>query len=511
MDKPKKRKWWIWLIVVVAVIAVVIFIVIQNLAAQSQAILEAMSGTEQSYTVARGTVEKTITATGQLSAPDQVLVKLPDGLMVEEILVSAGDRVSAGDPLARLDANSVALQLAYLADEVNKDDNRLATADEYDSIKAPAKGRIKYLPVNENDDVRTAMEQYGVLAILSSDGYMRLSIETDRELTLGERMEVQWDGGKAKGTVSRKTPNGYVILVPDDHAPYLKTATLMDGDTQVGSGTLEINMPLEVLAYDGIIRYIRYHLDESVPDGKEIFRLRVPPVSIAYANRYASRTKLAELYKKVIALSTNPYLTAPCDGVVGEVSLKQGALSGSTVNANVENTAVTLQTGGARILTVDVDELDVLSVMLGQQAEISLDTMADQVLAGEVTNISAVGTRTNSISVFPVEVTLDYDERLLAGMNGSATILVERAENVLLIPLMAVNEDGEGEFVMRKAADGTTERTAITTGRSDGDMVEVTEGLQEGDVITYTDTGMADAFFGAMGGGSVSATSVTVG
>lgn len=509
MDKPKKRKWWIWLIVIVAAAAVGIWLLLQNLAAQSQAVLEAMNGMEQTYTVERGAVEKTITATGQLSAGDTVLVKLPDGLMVEEVLAAPGDRVAAGDPLARLDVNSVALQLSYLAEEVRKEDDRISNSGAYDSITAPAKGRIKYLPVEEGDDVRTAMAEYGVLAILSTDGYMRLSIETQRELELGTRMEVRWEKGKANGTISRKTPNGYVVLVPDSHAPYLGTARLMDGDAEVGSGVLEINMPMEVVAYDGIIRHVRYHLDESVPDGREIFDVRIPPASISFSNRYASRTKLTELYKKVIALSSSPYLTAPCDGVVGEVSLKEGSLSGSTANANVESAAVTLQTGGAVKLTVEVDELDILTVSLGQQAEVSLDAIEGETLTAEVTNISAAGKKTNSISTFPVELTLDYDQRLLAGMNGTATILVERAENVLVIPLAAVGEDGQGEYVMLVGQDGALTRVAITTGRSDGEMAEVTQGLEEGDVISYTDSGMdnmGNMMFGVMGGG----TSVTV-
>ncbi len=501
MDKRKKRGRWIWLLVILAVLVAGIILVMNNVARQAQAVAAALTSQEQTHTVARGTLEKTITASGMLSAADEQLIKLPDGLLVEEVLVTAGEAVAAGQPLARLNADSVGEQLAYLAKKVAEEDVRLATPGNNDSIKSPSKGRVKYLPVEEGDDVFAAMQEFGVLAILSTDGWMRLSIETGRTLELGSRMEVCWDGGKAKGTVDRKTATGYRILVPDNHAPYLGAAALMDGDTEIGSGTLTINLPVEVVGYDGVIRTIRYKLDESVPDGREMFALKTPSVSTAFASRYAARGKLMDLYKRVIDLSADAYVNAPCDGVIGEISIKAGNPTGKTANADVENTAFTLGTGGATRLTVNIDELDIMAVVLGQTATISLDSMPNEPLTGEVTRISVSGKKENSISTFPVELTLPHNARLMAGMNGTATILVDRAENVLVVPIAAISEDAEGEYVLVRAADGGKARKPVKTGRSNSSMAEVTEGLREGDVVSYTASAM-DLGDTGYGGGS---------
>lgn len=500
MERPKKRKWWILLLVILVVAAVAAVLLLKNAAEQAAAAVAAMGSAEQTYTVERGTLEKTITGTGVLAASDTELVKAPNGLLVEKVLVTAGEAVKKGQPLVQFDGDSVYDQLVFLEKKVSDADNGLKTAGVEDSITAPATGRVKYQPVKEGDDVMTAMQQYGVLAILSTDGWMRFSIETDRVLTLGSRMTVRWPDGRATGTVDRKTDKGYVVLVPDSHAPYLGTATLMDGDTEIGSGTLFINLPAEVVGRDGVVRTIRYHLDESVPDGREMFALRVPPVNTSFASKYTARSKFMDLYKRVIALSAgDPVIVAPCDGVIGEISVKVGETVGKVATAEADSALLTLGTGGARKLTVNIDELDILSVMLGQTAEISLDAMPGEPLNAEVTRISVSGKKENSISTFPVELTMPDDARLMAGMNGTATILAERVENVLLVPLEAVEEDSDGEYVYVLAADGTKTRTKITTGRSDETLVEVTEGLGEGDVVSYRAAQDDMGFGGAMG------------
>lgn len=495
MDKSKKRKW-IGIVAALAIALAATLLIWRGCAGGAAGAGDAAGLVPyETYSVARGTLEKTITATGALVCADTDVMNLPDGILVDDVLVKTGDVVAKGDTLALLNAASVNEQLAYLAKKVKEEDNKLATAGSEESITAPAKGRVKYQPVAEGDDVLAAMETYGALAILSTDGWMRLEIETERELTLGQRMEVVWDGGGVSGTVDRRTATGYVVLVPDGRAPYLGKATLLDvdGTTEIGSGTLTINMPVEVYGFDGTIRTIRYHLDESVPDGREMFELKNAPVSIAFSARFAARSKLAELYKQVIELSEHYRVTAPCDGVVGEISIKKGQATGKTANADARAVAFQFNTGGATTLAVNVDELDITLVTAGQTASISLDALPSETLTAEVTRVTRTGKKENSIATFPVELTLPLDERFMAGMNATATILVERAEDVLLIPIMAIEEDAEGAFVYVLGTDGTRVRTAIQTGRSDGQMAEVLEGLQEGDTLSYVYMDMSSA------------------
>ncbi len=505
MSKRKKRGW-IWLVVIVVLVVAAIFGWQQLNRKMADAAKMAAEAMQQSYTVARGDIETVIVANGTLAPDETVTVRVPDGITVEQVLVTAGEEVAKGQTVALLSEESVRAQMIALQKKLKSEDGSLRSSGEFDSLTSPATGRIKYMPVAEGDDVLSAMGEYGALAILSTDGWMRLSIQTDEALTLGERMAVKWDGGGVEGTISRKTEDGYLVLVPDARAPYQATARLMDGDKEIGSGVLTINMPVSVLGYSGTIKTIRYHVDESVPNGREIFAIKNSAPSIAFEQHYAVRSKYAEQMEKLIAYSADPRILAEYDGVVGEVSIKDGEPTGKSTDPEKESTAYTIATGGAVKMNIDVDELDILKVVDGATAEISLEALPQETLSGKVTGISKTGKKNNSISVFPVELTLDPDARLLSGMNGSATIMIDRAENVLLIPVEAISEDELGTFVNVVREDGTTARIPITTGRSNGEVAEVTSGLSEGDVITYTlVSDLID--FGMMGTAAVSVSS----
>ena len=80
-------------------------------------------------------------------------------------------------------------------------------------------------------------------------------------------------------------------------------------------------------------------------------------------------------------------------------------------------------------------------------------------------------------------------------MNASATITIENRENVITIPVNALQEKGEKIFVYtEKDEDGNLSgETEVTTGLSDGSTVEITEGLSEGDTVYYSKTGNTDS------------------
>jgi multidrug efflux pump subunit AcrA (membrane-fusion protein) len=147
--------------------------------------------------------------------------------------------------------------------------------------------------------------------------------------------------------------------------------------------------------------------------------------------------------------------------------------------------AFVVHVGGAVKLSIDADELDIDAVALGQSASVTLDAYPGETFEATVTHISRIGTVDGSITTYPVEVTLSYDERLLEGMNGSAVILTSSVENVPLLPIDLINEDSTGEYVSVKNEAGELVRRDITTGLSDGVNAEITSGLASGDLIWY--------------------------
>ncbi|MCR5538479.1 MAG: HlyD family efflux transporter periplasmic adaptor subunit [Lachnospiraceae bacterium] len=162
-------------------------------------------------------------------------------------------------------------------------------------------------------------------------------------------------------------------------------------------------------------------------------------------------------------------------------------LPSSTTNTNALAVVCTIAKPDTAKITLSVDEADILSVHEGQQATITLDAFADRTFEGTVTRVSQTSSSQGGSAKYTVEITFDRDENMLIGMSASAEIFVANAENVLTIPMLALQQYGEQTFVYTAVdEDGNlTGETEITTGVSDGTLVEVVDGLEEGDTVYY--------------------------
>lgn len=164
-------------------------------------------------------------------------------------------------------------------------------------------------------------------------------------------------------------------------------------------------------------------------------------------------------------------------------------------------TAFTLSPDETMNLSISVDELDILSIAEGQSADIIFDALENQTFTGTVTSISSTASVNGGVAKYTVEIEMEKDDNMRIGMNASATIKVEDAEDILLIPSAALQERGDSTFVYTgQSEDGTlTDEVEVETGLSDGSNVEITSGLSEGDTVYYTRT-ISDSQSGNMQG-----------
>jgi len=480
--KKKKTRVWLWVIIAVAVtIAVVLFIL-------NSAIQRASQPVYVSYAVENGTVERTITGSGRLTSADSETLQLPGGVLVESVPAEVGDAIKAGDVLATLDMDSLQDLAASTNSDLSSLDRQIATRSKVTQVKSPARGRIKYLPAAKGDDVLAVIGQYGCLALISTDEKMQVSITTDASLALYSDVTVRWDGGKATGMLYEKTLTGYLVTLTDKGTPYQAAAQVYDGETLLGEGVLEIHAPVAVLAAGGEITDVTVEENDFIYANRKIFSLENAPASASYTTAFSDRAEKAALYAQLLTYLQDPRVIAPVDGFVDAVDITEGVNVPASAESDGFTDAFVLHTGGAVKLTIDTDELDIDSVALGQSASVTLDAYPGESFSATVTHISHIGTQSGTITTYPVEVTLDYDARLLEGMNGSAVILTSKKENVPLIPVDLIIEDSAGAYVNVKNASGELEHRDITTGLSDGTNVEITSGLTAGDQIWYLDT-----------------------
>lgn len=139
-------------------------------------------------------------------------------------------------------------------------------------------------------------------------------------------------------------------------------------------------------------------------------------------------------------------------------------------------------------LTVNIDELDILSVREGQQAAVTLDAVEGKTFAGTITKVAETASESGNVATYSVEISLDRDDSIKIGMSASATITIDKAEDTLMIPMDALQEDEDGAYVYKAATtsgEAMGEKVSVETGISDGDYVQILSGLSEGDVVAY--------------------------
>ncbi len=185
--------------------------------------------------------------------------------------------------------------------------------------------------------------------------------------------------------------------------------------------------------------------------------------------------------------------------VAASASTTQGSSQTNSQSSSTENSdsdsqvaAFTIASSDTMVLSVNVDELDINSVSQGQQAAITLDAIEDETFTGIVTKVgSSAGSSGGGVAKYTVEVEIPGDERMKEGMNASATITVKEQEDVVTIPVTALQERGAKVFVYtQKDSEGNLSgEQEVTTGLSDGSTVEITEGLSEGDKVYYQRVG----------------------
>ena len=137
---------------------------------------------------------------------------------------------------------------------------------------------------------------------------------------------------------------------------------------------------------------------------------------------------------------------------------------------------------------VDVDEMDILSIQVGQKAKVLLDAVSSEEFEGVISKIAFSATTGNGNAKYAVEITLPADrQRMKEGMSASVTIETGNAEGIVMIPVNALQEQGTRVFVYTSedetgALSGEKE---VKTGVSDSKNVQITEGLKKGDKVYY--------------------------
>lgn len=363
-----------------------------------------------------------VQATGQIEASPsrQVKVTNPVGGTVIKLLAEPGDRVSAGQPLAVITSGELAeLRVAALENRAER---------QGDVEQAQAHLRMAQQSYERQKVIaQTAIQQAETEQRVAQEQY-----ERDRELL-------------AKGAIARRE-----FLESEAH---LATANNALAEAKSQLAVLEAGADLE-----------------QARTAVEVAQSRVELSTTSY------QTRLQQLGAEANADGTIT-IKAPISGTVAdrEVTLGQSAQdAGATLMTLVDNQVV--------LATANIYEKDLPQVGPGQRVRVTVSSLPNESFEGRITVVGAVVD--GETRVVPVKAELDNSSGLLKPSQfAELEVLTDQtAKPVLAVPKTAV-VDANGQPLVFVQNGNTFEPVELTLGRQAGELIEVKEGLFEGDQV----------------------------
>lgn len=520
--KPKKkRKLKKWIIILVIVVVIIIAAAVGFFLMRRGNDAEVTTAYTES-TVEYRDITSEITGSGTLEAANSYTVTT---LVEGEILTAdfeEGDEVEEDQLLYTIDSSDTESSIERAEISLSQAQRNYSDAVENVSdlnVKSTISGQVVELYVDVGDDVNNGQS----IAVVRDTSVMTLKVNFPADdcesFYVGQSATVTLDSTfeTLSGTVTKisgvdtvLSGNRIVHTVtievynPGGISTTQSATATINGVGSSDSGTFEYGDEATITAkVSGTVSSIVADEGDSVSSGGTIIVMTSTDLNEQVTSASES-VRTAQLSLESANDSLDNYsFTAPISGTIIDKNFEAGE------NVESGDTLCVIYDLSYLTMTLSVDELDVSSIAVGQSVEITADAVEGVTYSGVVTKVSVAGTASGGVTTYPVTIRIDETDGLLPGMTVDATITLESAENVLAVPASALQR---GNTVLLtadspSAAGGEANESGyvtveVTTGVSSDDYIEITSGLQEGDVVVYIPTSSSSSdMFSMMGGG----------
>ena len=448
-------------------------------------------------------------ADGTITAADTYTVKP----MVKGTVLTAdfevGDTVNKGDVLYTIDSSDMASSVEKAQLSLDQAQSSYDDAVDAQYIRSSVRGTVSSLKVKAGDVVSAGQE----VAVVRDDSTLLLTLDFPAAdattYFVGQSVDVIIDGTFETTTGTIQSISGADSLSSGNLAVRSVVIAVSNPGTlnTTMSGTASINGVSAMSSAHFTCQYEQtitatasgtvaaLCVREGSTVGVDTALVQLSSSSLSKQVKSASNSlRSAEISLDDTQRSMEDYtITSPISGTIIAKDVKVGDTVGSS--SSTTETMCVIYDLSYLEMTLDVDELDILDIQVGQKAEITADAISDHTFEGVVTSISSAGTTSGGTTTYPVTIRIDDTGSLMPGMNATAVIDIASAEDTLSIPSYAVVR---GNYVLvpkdsPSAANADTSMNApdgyvyvkVTTGVSDDDYIAVTSGLEEGDTIAY--------------------------
>ena len=504
----KNGKWLVPVVVVAAAGAVVLISGGGNKAASRDV-------TYAETTPIRQDVSNSLSGTGTLNPANTYTVKsLVDG----KILTGGfeeGDKVEEGDVLYTIDSSDASTNLEKASIALQQAQRSYDKTVDLQYVRAEVDGTVSSLKVAKGDQVTSGQE----VAVIRDSSKMLLNLlfpaADAANFSVGQSADVMLDGTfeTLKGTITAITGTDELstgnllvrtVTIRVNNAGGLTTAQTatasVNGVSSIASATFAYQAERTLTAQaGGTVSAINVQEGDAVSKGDILIELTGDDLTESIQSASESLRSAEISMQNQQDNMSNYTITSPISGTIIEKDAKQGdaLTSGSTLCVIYDLSYLEM--------VINVDELQIGALSVGQKVQITADAVADKTYVGTVTRVSMKGSSSGGTTTYPITIRIDDTDGLRPGMNANAEIVVAEANNALVVPNAAVIRGGY-VLVSKKspsAANAVEDMDApegyvyvkVETGVSDDSYTEIKSGLQEDDTVAYDTSSVSDDYY----------------
>lgn len=469
---PGKKKKLIKRIAAAAIAALVIGAVAFR-SAQSKNVLPQVGAAQ----VARGDIETTVSTSGVVESEISRVYYAPMAAKVSELNVELGDAVKKGDTLLGYDTED--LEYKQRTDALDAQ----ASENSYQSSIAES---------NKQESIyKESTEQLANIELMIDQQeawikQLQYYVEDERSQ---RKLELYDERYRLNKRINNLSVQSYIEDTEGVHVSQAQALNELE----------EINKKLDALEENKELTEIERQI---VLEQEKLADLEVIRDELK-SDRKSSENSILDTYKKkeleavaqkgrITEEQAQAHLEEALEGVKADFN---GIITELDVNEGFVTEAGTklmkLESSDDVRVNISLSKYDLSKVKLGQKAEVSI---SGQTYEGTVTKINRMAEKNDSgTRLVAAEVHVENpDDNIYLGIEGKVTIMAQRSEDTLLVPISAVNTDQNGDFCYI-VKDGIVERRVVTAGLSDENHIEIVDGLEEGDIVlTDSPAGLAE-------------------
>jgi HlyD family secretion protein len=460
-------------------------------------------------TVQRTSLSATVNTAGNIQSHQSVDLTFGQSGTVKKIAVKVGDRVKAGDVLAELEPADLNLQLRSAQVNLKNAQDQLAKTKNPNTEQDVANARAQLESAQAAYDkvvagasqakltsaqAQVASAQAAYDAAVKSAGTSDSSLVSVANTFEKARIALE----KAQGDYDKVSWRGDVGAT--SQASSLQSATIDYNSAKANydalAATAKTDTNSKIASAAASLRSAQANLDELKNQ-------------VTAADQASAQAALTQAKNNLVDLLAGPdansldiaqngvetaqiavdqiklklqqaQVVAPFDGIVTTINSKIGQ--------SASGTAISMADLDHLDIIVNMAEVDVNKVKLGQPAEITLDAVTDLTLAGAVSQIAPAGVQSSGVVNYPVTVALTKTlDSVKTGMTANVNIIIAQRNDVLTVPNRAVRTVGKQKTVT-VLFEGQQIQTPVQVGLSGDSTTEIVSGLKEGDVVVVTTT-----------------------